>query len=223
MDAFLQRVGSLHKSIHGSGMEELGRMLHNCEDMLRDRGCHTVSRADDPMATIEQGTEPLVWGEGGGGDGAPVFAFHIYFHMDEKVGVKWLRSLLGDDDAMEEGHGQGAQDEEQSKKRRGVHVVVISTDGPTPFTRKECEGKQVQFLLARHVCVNVTKHHLVPTHIRVDRPPDGMTPNDLPKMFETDPIAQYYAWPPGTVVRIERRFGGHEPVPYFRVVSPASN
>ena len=102
-------------------------------------------------------------------------------------------------------------------------MVVVSTDGPTPFTRKECEGKPVQFLLARQVCVNVTKHHLVPRHVRVDHPPDGMTPDDLPKMFETDPIAQYHAWPVGTVVRIDRRFRGHEPVPYFRVVSPASS
>ena len=97
--------------------------------------------------------------------------------------------------------------------------VVISVDGPTPFAKRECDGKRIQFLSARRMYTNVTKHSLVPKHEVVDAPPSGVDRERLPLLLTTDPIAQYYNWPLGTVVRITRHFGGHEPIPYFRVVS----
>ena len=165
--------------------------------MLRDRGCETVVRAADPLAAIEAGTPPVVRGRGAKAN------VDVHVHTDDKVGVKWARSVL---DARED---------------EGISVVVVSIDGPTPFTRKECEGKPIQFMLARDMCVNVTRHQLVPKHECVDAPPPGVSADELPKILESDPIVQYHDWPVGTVVRVVRRFGGHEPTPYFRVVSPA--
>ena len=59
----------------------------------------------------------------------------------------------------------------------------------------------------------------MPKHERMSAPPDGVTREQLPKILEGDPIVQYHNWPVGTVVRVWRRFGGHERVPYFRVVA----
>ena len=69
--------------------------------------------------------------------------------------------------------------------------------------------------------VNVTRHALVPKHDKVDAPPPSTSVEALPKILTTDRVVQYYAWPVGTVVRVWRCYGGHEPVPYFRVVAAA--
>ena len=46
-----------------------------------------------------------------------------------------------------------------------------------------------------------------------------IAPESLPRLLTTDAVAQYYHWPVGTIVEIERRFGGHETLLYYRRVS----
>lgn len=182
-----QRLGRIHKSIHGDGGANLQRILATCEQMLKDRGCAYVHRTSSGEPQLR-------------GHGEEVGDIDVYVYTEEdKVGVKWVRSVL----------------------ERPAFVVVISLEGPTPFTRKECDPQRIQFLLARDMCVNVTRHALVPKHERVDAPPPGISVAALPKILDTDPIVQYHNWPHGTVLRILRRFGGHEPVPYYRTVVPA--
>ena len=122
----------------------------------------------------------------------------VYIHGEEKVGVKFARAVL--DSGL-------------------PRCVVVSLEGPTPFTRKEFENSALQFLLAKQMCVNVTHHALVPKHERTTEPPRGVAIASLPLLLTTDPVVQYYDWPEGTVVKIHRAFSGHEPVPYYRVVA----
>ena len=119
----------------------------------------------------------------------------VYVHSGERVGVKFARTCV-------EGSG-----------RRDVIIVGV----PTAFTRKEFEGR-VQFFAPGQVCYNVTHHALVPKHTVVAS--TQFKVDNLPVMKKTDPVAQYYGWDVGTVVRIERVFGGHEPVVFFRLVVP---
>ena len=95
--------------------------------------------------------------------------------------------------------------------------IVVSLEGPTPFARKEC-GDIVPFLLARPVYVHVAHHRLVPRHSLAPSAPKGVDASQLPRIVDSDAVAQYYAWPVGSVVEIERCFGGNEPIPYFRQV-----
>ena len=60
-------------------------------------------------------------------------------------------------------------------------------------------------------------------HERVDAPLPGVDVSQLPRMLATDRIAAYHDWPCGTIVRIERVFGGAEVVPYYRVVTAAQS
>ena len=76
----------------------------------------------------------------------------------------------------------------------------------------------MQFFCARDLAVNVTRHALVPRHERVARAPAAA--EHLPRILESDRVVQYYGWGAGTIVRVWRCFGGHEPTPYFRVVAP---
>lgn len=187
MDALLRRYGCVHNSLHGDGRDVLGRIVVTCEQMLRDRGCTRVVRADDPFEAI-LASRPTVCGRGGPRD------LDVYVHAEDKVGVKWARTVL----------------------EHGVAVVAVAPEGATPFTKKECEGKPIQFMTAREACVNVTRHALVPRHEVVEDATHTL--RLLPKIADTDPVVRWYDWPPGTVVRVFRCFGGHEPVPYLRVV-----
>ena len=197
-DSILRRFGCIHKTVHGDGADILGRIVLTCEEMLKDRGCDQVFRADDLLGGVQAGAA-LLRARGGGVD------VNVYIHGEERVGVKAARMIL---DECEEA---------------GVTALLVSIDGPTPFTRKEFDGKAVQFMDARSLCYNVTRHALVPKHVRVEAPPAGVEVKSLPKLLETDAVVQYYGWPVGTVVRVSRCFGGHEPIPYFRVVSPNVN
>lgn len=193
----LQRFGCIHKALHGNGNHVLGRIVKTCEEMLHDRGCLTVTRSANPMESIMQGTEPIVQGRG-----SEFNDVDVYIHCEEKVGVKFARQVL-----------------EQSEKE-GLKTIIVSVEGVTPFTKKECEDKKVQFMLAKDLYMNVTHHQLVPKHEVVTS--CVYEKKCLPKILDSDKVVQYYDWPTGTVVQVKRCFGGHEPVPYFRVVCSAN-
>ena len=125
---------------------------------------------------------------------------NVFVHMEDKVGVKAARGIV-----------DGSN---------GKQSVCISIDGPTSFTRNEFLGKPIQFMTCRSLCMNVTKHKLVPKHSLVTE--TSFDSKNLPLISEADPVVQYYNWPKGSVVKIERIFAGSEPVPYFRLIS-ASN
>lgn len=193
----LQRFGCVHKAVHGNGNHVLGRIVLTCEEMLLDRGCTEIHRSSDPSGSILHGTEAVIQGRGGNAD------CDVYIHTEDRVGVKFARTVL------------------EASEKEGVYTIVVSLEGATPFTKKECDGRDIQFMIARDLFCNVTKHTLVPKHERMEAPPQGIAAEHLPKILETDRIVQYFNWPVGTVVRIWRNFGGHEPVPYFRVVAAA--
>lgn len=191
---FLQSLGRLHGTTFGDGERILQRIVSTCEAMLRDRGCVSMEATKDVIAAVDNGTCVL---KGTREDGRATI---VYFSADDKVGVKFARTIA-----------KNASQEDE--------LVIVSTDGPTPFTRKECDGQNIQFIHAKDVYVNKTKHKLVPLHESVASAPMGMTVAELPKIVDTDPIVQYYNWPIGTIVRIHRVFGGE----YYRVVVAANS
>lgn len=163
--------------------------------MLRDRGCEDIKQQPDLLDTIQKGESPVLTGRG-------KINVDVYIYMEEKIGIKFARQVLEQDNDND--------------------IVIVSIDGPTPFTRKECESKNIQFMLVKDVCVNKVRHHLVPRHEKVDTVPNDVPSTSLPKILESDPICQYYNWPIGTIVKISRVFGGHEIVPYYRIVAATS-
>lgn len=170
----------------------LDKILRTCEEMLRDRGCHTVTSACNCAHAVAT-TAPVLEGERDAG------CIKVFIGDDDKVGVKYARSVFD--------------------MAKGCDVVIVSSEGPTPFTRKEYDNTNVTFMLARDLCFNVTRHALVPKHEVVVSLPEGLTPEQLPKILNTDPIVVYYDWPIGTVIRVRRRYAGHEPIVYFRCVT----
>lgn len=194
MEAAAAAYSRVHRAVHGDGHDVIERVLNTCEEMLRDRGCGSVNRVAD-VGDVFDSVTPAVSGWVDEEKGWDVFLL-----SEERVGVKVARAIL-----------------EQLGKDRVA--VIVSVDGPTPFTRRECEGKAVEFFTARELVVNVTHHALVPAH-QIDTE-CTIAPELLPIVLESDPVVRYYAWPRGTRVRVMRCFGGHEPIPYVRIVAGA--
>lgn len=169
--------------------------------MLKDRGytniqcCQTLEEVTQNMSENRH----IVYGGGSK-------IIHVYFHNEDRVGVKQLRTWIENSTAD--------------------NIIVISLEGPTAFTRKEAEINypHVQFFLFRELCVNITKHVLVPKHEKTTLSELPFTTsasgNEVPSLYTTDKISQYYAYEPGDVIRITRTVGTQEPVYYYRIVVP---
>ena len=122
----LPRFGCIHHSVHGDAADVLERVLTTCQQMIDDRGCGPAARADDVTRAVEEGT-PVVYGDG----------IDVYVHGEDKVGVKFARGVI---------------EAQEQEGRDGHWSIIVSADGATPFTKRECEGKRVQFTRARPLC-----------------------------------------------------------------------
>lgn len=179
------------------------RVVRTLSEMLQDRGCSKVERANVVDAScwrrlvadcvpVLKGTLP---------EGRTTQAF---LHDEERVGIKHARTML-------ERAGSDAD------------VVVVSRGGATPFTKKACASVPIQFFTVAETRDNVTRHVLVPRHTAVpedDEALRGLQLKQLPRILTTDPVSRYYAWKGGQVIRVDRCFFGNDTVPFFRMVSP---
>lgn len=191
----IEKFGTIHKTIWGDAHGVIKRLLTVQRAMLVARGATEVTEVADPIHAITHELGHVITAT------SEARRWDVYIHAEDRIGVRCARAIV-----------------EECEANGGSHAIVVSIEGPTPFTRRECDGKRVQFFLARDVCVNIVDHCLVPRHERVDAPPEGVLVEELPRMETTDRIAQYYDWPAGTIVKITRVFGGHEPIPYYRAV-----
>lgn len=167
--------------------------------MLKDRGysniqaCQTIEEITQNMLD----TRYIVSGSG-------TKTIHVFFHNEERVGVKQLRAWV-----------EGTMADK---------IIIVSLEGPTAFTRKEADNcyQQVQFFSFRELCVNITRHVLTPQHEKISEQeiPYRLSKerSELPILATSDKVAQYYAYEPGDIIRITRTAGVQEPVFFYRIV-----
>jgi DNA-directed RNA polymerase subunit H (RpoH/RPB5) len=167
-------------------LQSVARILENAVRMLRDRG-------DQPHAPMVNDNEGVVLGN--------QFVVWLVDTRDEKlrVGVQHLRT---------------ARARWPDKK-----IVLLAHAGCTPYLAsrvrgevydEECIDTEVFSTSAFHV--DLPRHVLVPIHSVVPenhisemlRAHSLKSVHCLPKLLSTDPVAQWYGWPVGTVVKVER-------------------
>lgn len=175
------------------GEEICERILNTTVEMLGDRG-YTVSTTLAEMKQNIASGAPTAQGVNDDGDEC-----FLFVDKEERTGVKTVRTLM----------------EERPRGR----FVVVSADGPTPFTRREFTRREgtdgplrVQFFRAKELVHNVTRHAIVPKHEAVPATEvEGIKrqfcilDGQWPIILTTDPVVRWYAWAPDTIVRIHRR------------------
>ena len=185
------------------------RQLKTLRKMLADRN---YKFAFEDNAYTSPGDIPFrVIGKG---EDAKGNSFICTVSGEPKVGVKTLRRL-----------------KDEADQREAANVMLICEDGLTPFASKELNHRSdkldVEILRLSDLSYNVTEHSLVPTHTLLT-PTERKdlltrlkcTSGALPKLKESDPIARYYRYLRGSIIRIDRRsFGSLERQTYYRVVT----
>lgn len=115
-------------------------------------------------------------------------------------------------------------------------LIVVNTS-PTPKVTSMLNnmGNNAQIFTEQELSFNITRHQLVPKHIRVDAEErntvlqtytikDGIEHSEwLPGLHTIDPICKYYNWVSGDIIRIERpRKDGFVNITYRIVTQPLS-
>jgi DNA-directed RNA polymerase I, II, and III subunit RPABC1 len=94
------------------------------------------------------------------------------------------------------------------------HCIVIYSECVTPMTKKLIENSvdiKIELFTLEEVQYNLTKHRLVPTHTR-------LSPDDAKKfkkdfglkvgtILRTDPVARFYDFQRGDVIKLTRKSG----------------
>ena len=197
-----KKIGQLNNTAVKSTEQVLMAALNTVIEMLNDRG-YTNIQACQSIEEIQTNMADNRYVAAGGGE----FVVHVFFHNEDRVGVKQLRMWV-----------------ESSNADR---IIVVSLEGPTSFTKRDADTNypQVQFFSFRAVCVTITKHKMVPRHEKLSdksQVPVELSPScgELPVLFTTDRVAQYYAYEAGDIIRVTRTVGSQEPMFYYRIVRP---
>lgn len=166
--------------------------------------CAEMLRDRGYVLTRVEEENPVIVADGEEGEA------RVVFHSDSRVGVKALRQLREELDA-------GSVD----------LVLLVSSEGPTPFTRKELgDDTRVEFWTFAELAFNITHFDIAPRHSLVSTADELAlqqqyhikSPQQWPKILRTDPMCRYHAFPVGRLIRIDRTFGPTAHVYYRRVV-----
>lgn len=192
-------------------LARLPHVLHNVDAMLRDRGFAGLRRAHaDVMdlvtdaAASNQSLGALL-SERVDGAGSSLYVAFLDPLFDVGKAREVMTSAYQLQGAATRGRDAGAES-----------TLIISFPRLSPdATRSLADlGPRVQVLTFQQLAVCLREHALVPRHTALSAADakafearHGIPRRNLPVLRASDPVAQWYNWPRGTVVRIERPTG----------------
>ena len=100
-----------------------------------------------------------------------------------------------------------------TEERELKHIIIMYQESITPFVLKiinNIKNIEVEYFSVNELQYNITKHSLQPifeklTKYELDIIGSKMNIEKLPIMFTVDPIARYYNYQKGDVIRVRRR------------------
>jgi len=202
MDALRARIVTTFGAMHVDVDQLLVAVVENAAQMLRDRGCETVEGAGRGIGWIEEclatGEPVLV--------GGPAPSTRVFLSRDDRIAIRTVRATMEANDAAYD------------------RTIFVSTHGATSFSKREAAttwGVTVQFFRYAELAMNITRHVLVPPHERCphDHRHKAYQAASYPKLLASDPVALWYDFLPGELIKITRRAGATEPFTYFRLVA----
>ena len=110
-------------------------------------------------------------------------------------------------------------------KMKMNHCIVIYTDSVTSMTKKLVANSvdiKIELFTVDELQYNITKHRLVPVHIRLS-PEEAKNFKDKfglkhPAILRNDPIARFYSYKRGDVIKILRKTGEGSEFVTYRIV-----
>ena len=147
--------------------------------LLRDRGYKTVRDLPDGNLRAVQGPRDK---------SASIL---VVFITQGKLGIKPLRALADTIDTED-------------------HLIIVYNRTITSFARQEFDrmqeaGKHVETFDVHKLQFNLMDHVLVPPHMAAtptQARSRGLVPDKLPIMLRSDPVARWFDWGKGTIVKV---------------------
>lgn len=124
---------------------------------------------------------------------------YVFFPDEPKIGIKTIQDYVS-----------------QMEKNNVRRAIVVVRLGLTPSARQAMKDVAPEYILEdfmeSEMLINITEHELVPQHILLteDEKQDlfsryKLQESQLMKMLITDPIARYYGFKRGQVIKIIRK------------------
>lgn len=167
---------------------------------------------------------PVLYGRRGERAGRRLRDIRVYFHIDAKVGIKWLRKTMEATEEEEEACADEAASEEAASSPL---YFIVSLEGPTSFTRREVNRCDVQFFTYKSLMNDITQHAMVPRHrlLSLEEADTAAKrynvrhPKEWPCILLKDPLCLYHDFREGDLVEICRTdLIAQEPTLYYRRV-----
>lgn len=205
LSSLLTRIGTIHNTSVCASQDVICKCLTTIREMLHDRGLVNIQGISHYTQAVQCFQDSSLVLTGMCSETSETTS--VFFHNEDRVGVKQLRAWC-----------------EQSSSQT---LIIVSLEGPTSFTRKETEQyeRNVHFFTFKELCVNITRHALVPKHEKVNSEEKTTNlflkhPEDLPRLYSNDKVSLYYDYQPGDIIKITRTVAYSEPFVYYRLVVP---
>ena len=156
-------------------------VYNTCLEMLEQRGYTDIEKIEEDEITILTAIKQ---------DGEKVC---VIFSGKLKLKVNRIRQYLGFMDEIECSHG-----------------IIVYSDSTTSMCKKTAEDsqdKKIELFTDSQLTFNITKHVLVPEHIRLSQ--EEATDfkkkfgTNLPVMLSSNPVSKFYAFERGDIIRIK--------------------
>ena len=159
-----------------------------CMDMIEQRGYKIVDRDDERILAIKPDKQQMC-----------VFVSPSSY----KFNVETIQEYIS-----------------MMKKMELTHSIIVSKDNATPIAKKiieESPDLHMELFNVDELQYNITKHYLVPKHelayrkgtkefLLFKKKHNNMTDN-FPVILKTDPVARFYAFQKGDIIKIIRPNG----------------
>lgn len=195
----LRYGGQLHPPLWYEDAATCARVCDTLAEMIADRGFALARRDDEllPAEARQLREMPMVARRADR-------LMAAYFVPELKMSVRLLRKLVAVVDALD---------------RLDVMVLVVHESVTHFALREQQDDHRIQIFKYTELLFNPTGHISVPRHEVV--PADEVqgllrrlqvgSVDQLPRVFDTDPVIRYHGWQAGQVVRIHRHLlGGYQ-------------
>ena len=162
----------------------LERVRHTLEEMFLERGYRDVERTETGRVMAKKEGDIIVCG---------------FTTLIVKLNVSEIHNIIG-----------------VMQKENLKHGIIVFEGMPTPAVKNVMMniaelGLNIELFCADDLQFNITLHRLVPRHIRMGKEESKEFKQkygtDIPVLMRSDPVARFYDFQKGEVVKVVRKNG----------------
>lgn len=149
--------------------------------MLEQRGFEVINKVGNELVGTGRGKEPII----------------VFFNQSPKINNDRVQEYIL-----------------QMRNENLTHAIIVYNDAVTSTAQKvidELKGLRIELFQRNSLRYNITKHRLVPTHSLLTKSEmksfKEQFGTKIPIILYNDPIARFFDFQRGDIVKVERKNG----------------